>query len=467
MGSNAPRRRTTGFCLACLLVLVLAVPTVFAVSPPNVWPAVLAVANLDLPVASGVQYRHTTLATADGPLEVHQMQVDLSNPTVRLGVGLARDRLMSDDEPVSSMVLRAGAIAGVNADYFDIHQSGIPLNILLQNGQLLRSPWRWVALVVGRDGAARIVRYRWTGTLMLPETGETRPLDGYNTGLVPNGIVLMSNIRGYGAPPPDPGARQMVVELTPTDETGRSFVKQVWPQRAFFAPFPNNDLILVGLGAGADWLGRLNAGSPVQLNLTTDPDWRDAQLAIGGGPVLVQNGQVVEDPDAPSPKERDYRYPVIAVGIGQDGHTLTFVEVDGRQPALSIGLTRPQLAEYMRRIGAAQAMAFDSGGSATMVVRLPGAPAPAVVNSPSDGTERPVADAVLVYSSAVPGAPARLLVNGGRPLDLFAGTTAALSLIGVDAQGNPTALTDPIEATTSPANLITVGADANGAVTAG
>jgi hypothetical protein len=204
----------------------------------------------------------------------------------------------------------------------------------------------------------------------------------------------------------------------------------------------------------------------VQLNLTTDPDWRDAQIAVGGGPVLVQNGQIVEDPDAPSPKERDYRYPVIAVGIGHDGHTLTFVEVDGRQPALSVGLTRPQLADYMRRLGAAQAMAFDSGGSATMVVRLPGADGPAVVNSPSDGTERPVGDAILVYSSAVPGLPTRLLLNGGRPLDLFAGATAALPLIGVDAQGNPTALSAPVQATVSPANLVMVGSDTRGAVTA-
>jgi hypothetical protein len=453
-------RRAVGWCLVALLSLALATPIVSAVPSPNVWPAVLAADTLDLPVATGIQYHRATLATADGPLVVHQMQVDLGTPTIRLGVGLARDRLMSDDEPVSSMVLRTGAIAGVNADYFDIHQSGIPLNIVVQQGQLLRSPWRWVAFVVGKDGTARIIRYRWTGSITLPETGETRALDGFNTGLIPNGIVLMSNIRGYGAPPPDPATRQMVVELTAPDETGHAFVKQMWPQQAFYAPFPNNDVVLVGLGAGADWLARLTAGSPVQLNLTTDPDWHDALMAIGGGPILVQNGQIVEDPDAPSPKERDYRYPVMAVGIGRDGHTLTFVEVDGRQPALSIGLTRPQLAQYMLRLGAVQAMAFDSGGSATMVVRLPGAPAPAVVNSPSDGQERPVGDAILVYSSAVPGPPARVLVNAGHPLELFAGASATLPLIGVDAQDNPVALSAPVSATVSPPTLVTVAAAA-------
>ena len=457
-------RRRLVFGVALFLVLSLLSPGVFAQGPPGGWPAILATAVVDLPVASGIQYRHMTLATADGPLDLHQMQVDLSNPTIHLGVGIARDRLMSDDETVSSMALRTGAIAGINADYFDIHESGIPLNLVIQNGQLLRSPWRWIALVIGRDGAARIIRYRWTGTVTLTTTGETRPLDGYNSGLSPNGIVLLSNIRGYGAPQPDAATRQVVAELTPPDAQGHAVVKQLWPQQPFYVPFPNDDVILVGRGAGADWLNRLATGTPVQLALTTDPDWHDAQLAVGGGPLLVANGQIATDSDPPSPSESSHRYPVIAVGIAPDARTLTFVEVDGRQPALSIGLTRPQLAAYMQRLGASEAMAFDSGGSATMVVRLPGAATPSVVNSPSDGKERPVGDAVLVYSSAVPGPPARLLVNAGQPLELFAGASAALSVIGVDAQGNPTTLTDPLQAVTSPPGLVAVGPD--GTVTA-
>ncbi len=458
-------RRRAGALSLGIALLLAAGPAALGASGPEVWPQILASAGLTLPVAAGIEYRHITLTTSDGPLDIHQLRVDLRNPTVQLSVGLARDRLMSDDEPVSSMVMRSGAIAGVNADYFDIHQSGIPLNIVVKDGQLLRSPWRWVALVVGRDGLARIIRYRWTGSVALVETGEAHPLDGYNSGLSAGGIVAISNIRGYGAPPPDPGTRQVVVELTPAGEGGRYFVKQLWPQQAFYVPFPQDEIILVGRGAGADWLqAKMTAGAPVQVNLTTDPDWHDARIAIGGGPVLVQNGQVVEDPDAPAPKERNQRYPVIAVGIGPDGQSLTFVEVDGRQPALSIGLTRPQLAQYMQRLGAYQAMAFDSGGSATMVVRLPGQPAPAVVNSPSDGKERPVADALLISTTATPGPPTRILVNGGQPVEVLAGARVPLAAIGVDAQGNPVPLVDPLRVT-GPPGLVTVGAD--GVVTAG
>jgi exopolysaccharide biosynthesis protein len=86
---------------------------------------------------------------------------------------------------------------------------------------------------------------------------------------------------------------------------------------------------------------------------------------------------------------------------------MLLVAVDGRQPRLSTGLTQPQLASYMQWLGAYQAMEFDSGGSVTMVVRLPGHRVPDVVNSPSDGHERPIANALLIFSKPGASRPGR------------------------------------------------------------
>lgn len=432
-------RCLSGLC-AGLLLLVLAGQGL--ADAPRFWPAVRSSTGWSVALAPGVLYSHYTVETAAGPLSIHHLRLDLGNPSVRLGMGLAHDQLISGDETVSSMVARAGAVAGVNGDFFDIGDSGMPLNIAVRDGVLLRSPSGWVALAVGKDGSARIVRYRWTGSLLFPTTRATYWLAGFNTGFVPDGLVAVSNVRGYGAPVPGPGVRQVVVELTPTAESvsapaatdsapansaspevsrgaflvtpnrvvalpsrdqGTLYtVRQVWSQQAYYAPFPKGEMLLVGRGSAAEWLSRnVTAGTPVQVNLSTDPDWHDLHIAVGGGPLLVQDGRIVDDPLSPVPNERYVRNPVSAVGISRDGRTMLLVAVDGRQPRLSIGLTQPQLAAYMQWLGAYQAMAFDSGGSVTMAVRFPGHPGPVVVNSPSDGHERPVGNALLVFSMPV------------------------------------------------------------------
>lgn len=434
------------------------------------WPIVQTSSGYTVPVASGIEYSHFAVTTSAGPLDIHHLVVDLGNPTVHLGIGLAHNRLMSPDETVSSMVRRAGAVAGINADYFDIRDSGMPLNIVIRDGRLLRSPVWWVALAIGKDGSVRISRFQWAGSLVLPLTGETRGLDGFNSGLAPDGITAISDVRGYGAPAPDAKTRQTVVELgsvadsssfrvtpdtvvvLPSDrDESRYVVRRVWPQQAFYAPFPQGEIILVGRGSGADWLTQhLTPGTMVQVNLVTDPDWRLLQAAVGGGPMLVQDGQIATDPHPPAAMEQYGRFPLAAAGIGREGHTLILTEVDGRQPRLSIGLTHAQLAAYMQRMGAYNALAFDSGGSATMVARLPGQPLPTVVNSPSDGRERSVADALLVFSTATPGDVERLVVNANRPLVLFKGATAPLLVFGVDDQGNPIDVPGPLEVTAEP-----------------
>ncbi|HLW46812.1 MAG TPA: phosphodiester glycosidase family protein [bacterium] len=357
-------------------------------------------------VAPGILYSRYALRTSAGPLSIHHLRVDLGNPTVHLSTSLSYDQLVGDNEPVSSMARRYRAVGGMNADYFDIHDSGMPLNIMVKDGELLRSPSGRVALAIGKDRSVRIVRYRWDGSVVLAATRQSYWIAGFNTGIFPDGLTVLSNVRGYGAPEPGPGVRQTVVELAPANTPSRYTVRRVWTQQAYYAPFPRNEILLVGRGTAAEWLLRnVAAGAAIDVNLNTDPTWRNGATVVGGGPLLVQNGRIVDDPFNPVPGEKYHRDPVCAVGISADGRTMLLVAVDGRQPRVSIGLTQPQLAAYMRWLGAYQAMEFDSGGSVTMAVRLPGHRAPVVVNSPSDGHERPVSNALLIFSKPVAGRP--------------------------------------------------------------
>jgi hypothetical protein len=197
-------------------------------------------------------------------------------------------------------------------------------------------------------------------------------------------------------------------------------------------PFPAAGLRLAlppGMAAPAD------AGDVVTVSYDTSPPLAEVRSAIGGGPLLVQNGAPVDDPSSPNYAQRERRIPAAAVARLADG-TLALVVVDARRPLTSIGVSRSELSALLLGLGATDAMLFDSGGSATLVARAPGDEDATLVNDPSDGVERPVADGLFVYSDAPLGPPARLVV---RPEAIVALPGARLPLRAriVDAAEHP------------------------------
>lgn len=149
-------------------------------------------------------------------------------------------------------------------------------------------------------------------------------------------------------------------------------------------------------------LGITRDGTILMDNVSTDgkgglvPDWRALGVvhAVGGGPRLVKNGRlcVTSGEENFRADVASGRAPRTAAGVTFDGKLL-LVAVTGRQAHHSVGVTLEELANLMIELGAKDAMNLDGGGSSTMVVR------DYVMNTPSDGKERRVADAILVFTS--------------------------------------------------------------------
>ena len=155
---------------------------------------------------------------------------------------------------------------------------------------------------------------------------------------------------------------------------------------------------------------------------------------LGGGPLLVSRGTPFDDPNAPAPEERDRRFPVSGAATLPDG-TLLLLAVDGRLPSQSIGVTRPEFAALMLAFGATEGMAFDSGGSSTLVARVLGDDGATVLNAPSDGVERAVADGFFVYSDAPSGHNPHLVLNP-QTFGALPGTLVPLRGAIVDDSGH-------------------------------
>ncbi len=134
-------------------------------------------------------------------------------------------------------------------------------------------------------------------------------------------------------------------------------------------------------------------------------EW-DAREAIGGAPVLIENGVDVSawEAEAIPPDMALKTHPRTAIGFTQaidakPSRLILFV-CDGRQPTWSRGLTLPELTQTMRDLGCFEALNLDGGGSSTFVVRDAILHRPTVLNRASDGIERNITSIFAIVQNA-------------------------------------------------------------------
>lgn len=126
---------------------------------------------------------------------------------------------------------------------------------------------------------------------------------------------------------------------------------------------------------------------PHHQNITKTEAW--VKEIVSGHPTLLDDGKTVGNP---GDSLCTARHPRTALGISKDHKTMYWAVVDGRA-SNRIGMTCPELASLLAGLGAWDAMNMDGGGSSTMWVRNVG-----VVNRPSDGSERVVANHLAVFA---------------------------------------------------------------------
>jgi hypothetical protein len=115
-----------------------------------------------------------------------------------------------------------------------------------------------------------------------------------------------------------------------------------------------------------DSVRKLNFNHPSLAGLKP---WK-VKHAFGGGPVLVQDGQV----KISNNEEKKFagkaiadKHPRTAIGYTQDG-TMIILAIQGRMKGLAEGATLPQMAKIMVDLGCVEAMNLDGGGSSCMLI---------------------------------------------------------------------------------------------------
>ena len=320
-----------------------------------------------------------------GKVRYYLLSVDYNTPGLRFDYG--NDGHVQDTASVPQIMSHdPTAVAAVNGDFFDIGDTGAPLGLAKdrERGVLSgrQSGWNSAFYFDARNRPQ-------IGSLGLRAKIKKRPgikITNVNSPFVqPGGVGVYTQQWGRTA-----GYRVTDGEK---DKVRMVLIRRgrvIYNGGKLKTGQPINGTMLIGRGAMVKPLRFLKVGyrADVRWSLSQAP-----KMAITGNKFLLQNNKmtVVDDREM---------HPRTAVGIDRDKHKIFVLAVDGRQ-SFSRGYTMVELAKLMKRLGAEDALNLDGGGSTTMVAKVP-AGGSRVINSPSDGFLRSVANGLLVKYSKPP-----------------------------------------------------------------
>lgn len=388
-------------------------------------------------ITQGVSLENIVRFTTNGWYNINVMRVDLSNQYIKVGT-LTNPDSIGKLASTKTLASQQGAVAAVNASFFtsDGGSKGHPLGTILDSDGILAasSDFNRHGDVMGTFALTKlnevIISYWKTQISLIAPNGTIIPVAQYNK---PNGskytdISIFDGKWGQtavGTSADMPDIFQMVVE----DGKVTQFLTG---QPA--AQIPLNGYVVVTRESGGKTLQANYAiGDNAIMNISTSPDLNNVKMAVTGSSVLLKDGNV---PDQFSYTENSAsNHPRTAVASSKDGKQLILVSVDGRQSS-SIGMTQLELAQFMREIGAWNALNLDGGGSTTMVAKPLGENSIQVMNSPSDGISRSISTAIGVFSTAPASALTGMVIKT-EDGNVFLNTSRAFTVKGYDKYFNP------------------------------
>ena len=352
---------------------------------------------------SQVSYQHEKVSS--GPWSIHVVKFDRSQSDLELRTTLSQETifgLSTLTEQIRALPQEAGSpIAALNGDFYVVEAKhpylGDPRGLQILDGELISAPGDQASFWIDATGNPQATNVLSHLKVTWPD-GSTTPI-GLNEER-PNGAAVLYTPR-LGKSTRTQGGRELILERAGDGswlplQAGREYTARVREARTNGdSPLTNGVLVLSlspSLLTNASVAAQSEAGTVLKISTATVPDLAGVKTAIGGGYVLVRNGQ---KQTLDIPKSDAYKYRSVGErhprsGIGVSGNQIYLVEVDGRQPNLSVGMTLAELGDYMQKLGCELVLSLDGGASATLWFDGK------VRNSPCDGDLRPIANGLVV-----------------------------------------------------------------------
>ena len=302
-------------------------------------------------VEKGVKHVRMIKFYKNKPVRINIVEL---SPGVSQGLAvepsIASNKLASKRK-ISDIAVRDNAIVAINGGYFK-PQTGVPLGTLMINKKVYTGPvYDRVAMGIFDNGfdMARVQLKAEVktniGGIKIDNVNQPRMLSVHT-------IVYTPDWGEYSPPSPKYG-KQIVI-------SNGKLLRVSYGRNQI----PKDGYVIVGPQKNLDKI--VNA-KKFNLDIKLNPEWRDVNHIISGGPYLVKNGDIYVDMTAQKLGSVGGRNPRTAIGYTKDNH-LIMLTADGREGA-SIGLTLMELASLMKELGCVNAMNLDGGGSTVMYIK--------------------------------------------------------------------------------------------------
>jgi hypothetical protein len=401
--------------------------------------------------AKRVDYRWANKPVDGAQLSnVHVIEIDLTNPYVKLDVMNGKAGTVTGVSSVGNMVNKSGAVAGVNADYFNVSSGkGTPIGAEVTSGNLTASTSQLTgmyAFAVTNDRKPIIDMFGFEGNVTSAD-GSTFALAGINKASYrtePDGAYSHANAMyiytsAWTVARPDASDSA----TTPTEVLVQNdIVKEIVNNGMIQGNAPIDGYILRTHGIAAQFVrDHLQVGQPIKANYNlianssgAKVDPASLQMLVGGHTILVDQGAAASfsrNPSSISPSSDRAR---TAVGYSKDGSKVMLVTVE--DSGSSNGVTLAELQSLLVQLGVWRGINLDGGGSTTMVARPLGEMG-AQLSFPTEygATQRQIANAIGVFTIAPQGQLRGIKASGSTTM--FVGQQASYAMKAYDTYYNP------------------------------
>ena len=334
------------------------------------------------------------------------LEVDLRTPGLTIRGVRANDAFKTREKVTAMASRHQSVIAAVNADFFNVRTGESENNVIIE-GDIIKGVGETDSPHDSYDNLHSQLGISWNNRPYIERFGlEARivaggrgvRLDGINFRADSSSLVLYTKAVGDSAPVDTLGRDFSWVPLRLLRRSG-DLVYQVDGalHRGGMMSLAGGGALAAG-GSSRSTVERI-AGSrgTVRVKAKLSPDLGRLKTAIGGWPRLIRDGkrnaEYSDILEGTRPGFSKGRHPRTAIGFNADSTKLIALVVDGRR-ASDAGMSLVELSDAMLQLGAHNAIAFDGGGSTTMVIEGK------VVNRPSDSAgERPVGSGLLIVMS--------------------------------------------------------------------